>query len=493
MSKLIVNEIEKYDAGQLTITTGTNVSIGSNLTVGGTIAGSFSVSDITTAINSISATQLSDITSVGSGSIITTIERDKLVGIAAGAEVNTVDSVNTQTGVVVLDADDIDDTSTTNKFTTQSDIDKLAGIEALADVTDATNVAAAGALMDGVAELADLADVASTAPSDGQVLTYDTVNGWQPETPSGGGGGVSGSGTTGRITKWSSSTAIADSIVRESGNFIGVGADLDSGLSADLIGSKVGGLNYLFSTVGTAGKHNFYTGLNYNAIPTGDGITANAIVSTSGADFIPAQYVQFQGAHIFRNATTATAGSAISWSERMRINLNGYVLIGRSSNIAVRPLALQATGAHFRAFDYYAQIPSLVLSSDVDTNGGLYAEFITSGGGRIGSIVRNTSTTIAYNTSGSDLRLKKNIDNWDENVLESFASIEPKVFHFNDQEDTDDKTKGFIAQDMVDKFPEAYIKTGKEEYYQYNPSGMVVYLMKAIKELKARIETLENK
>jgi hypothetical protein len=99
---------------------------------------------------------------------------------------NAVDSVNAQTGVVVLDADDIDDTATTNKFTTQADIDKLAGIEALADVTDATNVAAAGALMSGTAQLSDLVDVASTTPTDGQVLTYDTTNGWQPEDSQGG-------------------------------------------------------------------------------------------------------------------------------------------------------------------------------------------------------------------------------------------------------------------------------------------------------------------
>lgn len=39
-----------------------------------------------------------------------------------------------------LDADDIDDTSTTNKFTDAADIAKLAGIEAGADVTDAANV-----------------------------------------------------------------------------------------------------------------------------------------------------------------------------------------------------------------------------------------------------------------------------------------------------------------------------------------------------------------
>jgi hypothetical protein len=67
--------------------------------------------------------------------------------IATGSGGGAVDSVNGQTGVVVLDADDIDDTSTTHKFTTAADITKLAGIEAGADVTDATNVNAAGAVM----------------------------------------------------------------------------------------------------------------------------------------------------------------------------------------------------------------------------------------------------------------------------------------------------------------------------------------------------------
>lgn len=45
-----------------------------------------------------------------------------------------VDSVNGETGVVVLDADDIDDSGTTNKFTTAGDITKLAGIETGAEV-----------------------------------------------------------------------------------------------------------------------------------------------------------------------------------------------------------------------------------------------------------------------------------------------------------------------------------------------------------------------
>lgn len=58
-----------------------------------------------------------------------------------------VTSVNGATGAVVLDADDISDASTTKKFTNQAAITKLGGIEANADVTDAQNVAAAGAMM----------------------------------------------------------------------------------------------------------------------------------------------------------------------------------------------------------------------------------------------------------------------------------------------------------------------------------------------------------
>jgi hypothetical protein len=58
----------------------------------------------------------------------TTADETKLDGIEAGAEVNTVDSVNSQTGAVSLDADDIDDTSTTQKFVTASDLTKLSNL-----------------------------------------------------------------------------------------------------------------------------------------------------------------------------------------------------------------------------------------------------------------------------------------------------------------------------------------------------------------------------
>jgi len=56
----------------------------------------------------------------------TLLEKQKLAGIEEGAEVNDVDSVNGQTGIVVLGADDVSDAATTNKYTTQADKDRLA-------------------------------------------------------------------------------------------------------------------------------------------------------------------------------------------------------------------------------------------------------------------------------------------------------------------------------------------------------------------------------
>jgi hypothetical protein len=56
---------------------------------------------------------------------------------------------------------------------------------AYADLTGTPSLS--GYLTDITGEsLSDLSDVASTAPTDGQVLTYDTTNGWQPETLSSG-------------------------------------------------------------------------------------------------------------------------------------------------------------------------------------------------------------------------------------------------------------------------------------------------------------------
>jgi hypothetical protein len=126
-----------------------------------------------------------------------------------------------------------------------------------------------------------------------------------------------------------------------------------------------------------------------------------------------------------------------------------------------------------------------------------YLQFRHDGTQRGNIQVNNTTDQIVYNVTTSDKRLKKDFEAWDEDVLPSFKSLKPQLFNFIHSENNGGKRKGYIAQDNVDNFPEAYSKSkvvdgDDTKYYQFNPSGMVSYLMKAVKELTEKVEALEN-
>tara|TARA_R100000231_G_C5297005_1_gene156380 strand:- start:47 stop:931 length:885 start_codon:yes stop_codon:yes gene_type:complete len=133
-----------------------------------------------------------------------------------------------------------------------------------------------------------------------------------------------------------------------------------------------------------------------------------------------------------------------------------------------------------------------------DPTGGRFIAFEDSQA-RMGMIEASNGTNVAYTVGTSDINTKKNLEEWDEDVLEHFKALKPKRFHYKRQEDSVEKNKGYIAQDVKDVFPEAYpLSTYKEEdgdkqYYGFNPSGMVVYLMKAVQELSAKVTELEER
>jgi len=107
--------------------------------------------------DAVTIAKIDGITDAGSGVIISGAERTKLSGIAAGAEVNVQSDWSASSGdAKILNKPNVEYTSAIPNATssqtglvTSTQITKLDAIEASADVTDATNVAAAGALMDG--------------------------------------------------------------------------------------------------------------------------------------------------------------------------------------------------------------------------------------------------------------------------------------------------------------------------------------------------------
>jgi len=107
------------------------------------------------------------------------------------------------------------------------------------------------------------------------------------------------------------------------------------------------------------------------------------------------------------------------------------------------------------------------------------------------STVNVNATTVTYGTGSSDRTMKKNFENWTDSVLNSFKNLNPQKFNYLVEDDADEKHKGFVAQDLVADFPEAYPKDTDTDKYNFNPSGMVVYLMKAIQELEAEVAALK--
>ena len=179
--------------------------------------------------------------------------------------------------------------------------------------------------------------------------------------------------------------------------------------------------------------------------------------------------------------------SSHTFAERFRISQHGRV--GVNDDTGGYAEALQVTS--HSSYNQYC------LALKIQNNSGTFVRFANGTTAPCGSITSSGGNSTSYNQSSSDSRLKKNFETWDEEVLPHFKSLQPKKFNFTNEDDGTEKTKGFVAQDNVSNFPEAYPLADNPETnetrYMYNPSGMVIYLMKALQEEIAKREALEAK
>jgi hypothetical protein len=167
-------------------------------------------------------------------------------------------------------------------------------------------------------------------------------------------------------------------------------------------------------------------------------------------------------------------------SERMRITSDGLVLMNTTSQLTSGWLCISVASNNYNA----------IVLKDTGTSyssSNYYQLYTNSINGIAGGVIHSTASTVSFYTGPSDQRLKSNIKDWVEPVLPLFAAAKPKTYNHIADEDETVVYKGFLAQDMVDNFPEAYGKD-KEGYYMYNPNGYIPYLVKAIQEMNTKSE-----
>jgi len=211
--------------------------------------------------------------------------------------------------------------------------------------------------------------------------------------------------------------------------------------------------------------------------------------------------------------------------EAMRIDTSNRLMIGASNSLFNAQLTVNS-GSSLRAQDGYNGNPPVRMYMGTDFTGGLFIEFTSSNGTRIGSITRASSTSIAFNTT-SDYRLKENVVDLN-NATTRLKQLKPKRFNFIGETDT--TVDGFLAHEVSDIVPEAitgqkdevrefgnivdennniihenvnenfekedghtWVRTETRPVYQgIDQSKLVPLLVKTIQELEARITALET-
>ena len=226
--------------------------------------------------------------------------------------------------------------------------------------------------------------------------------------------------------------------------------------------------------------------------------------ATANNLFIDSQARNSGGIVLMTGGDITTTPETVSKS-RFAVAHNGTTLVGEAIRSNIDPVSASGTdgsgvkmcgnataSTEYDGFGMSVNAKTIVGIFNRTNTTGTIVEFKYNGSNIVGTVSTANGTTSEFNTAPSDRTLKKNFESWNENTLDLFKNLNPQKYNYISEDDTAEKSKGFIAQEVADSFPDAYPKN-EDDKYMFNPSGMVVYLMKAIQEAVAKIETLEAK
>jgi hypothetical protein len=252
-------------------------------------------------------------------------------------------------------------------------------------------------------------------------------------------GGISGSGTVNYITKWSGSSSLGNSILRENGNNIGIGIDPSYPLT----------INTGFTT---------YNAINRVVYGIISGAVTGSILNGFGGSY-----------HMAISSSTGV----FSHSGRMDVAWTTLNSVSRTR--------------------LWSSV-SDVVNASIDLYSDNKIEFYTNGS--IRASIQNTGDFRAYGDViayySSDKRLKKNIKPI-ENAVQSVMKLGGYSFDWDEvnQATYHGKDYGVIAQEVEALFPEMVTKrdTG---YLAVKYERLIPVLIQAVKEQQKEIEKLRS-
>ena len=270
------------------------------------------------------------------------------------------------------------------------------------------------------------------------------------------------------------------------------------------------GRSFFNAISGNYGGHLLFQNNNVPVTALGNNFYVNNSTLTERVLAYPSQQLKLdhQGNFLFSNAASGTAGATFSFTERMRLNSAGQLLIGESFSTAVgsetvlQAAANSASGGvvGFYDPDVSVSIGNIILrlafTVDDDCTNGSFIHFADNGG-TIGSVYAGNANSVVFSTV-SDERHKENIVDA-SSQLQLIKNI--KVREFDWKKDGTHQV-GMIAQELNSLVPEAVAEGAddvKKNAWGIDYGKLTPYLIKAVQEqqtiiddLKSRIETLEG-
>jgi hypothetical protein len=215
------------------------------------------------------------------------------------------------------------------------------------------------------------------------------------------------------------------------------------------------------------------------------------------------EYKGINGEHIWETAASGSANGALTWSERMRIDSSGNLLVGTTTG----------TGAQLRVNTSQSSC-SIMQNSNASPNGLqiAYSNVLNSVGNEFLFCNETTNTRMTVRSNGgianysandvnlSDRREKTNFAPA-KSYLDTICSIPVQTFNYIDQNMEEDPglTLGVVAQDVQEVAPEFVMESnwGTEENPKMRLSiyqtDLQYALMKCIQELKAENDALKSR